>query len=293
MSFTADMVARTSASHSLHSGKRPVLFSDAYTAISLICIKELKRFTGHPLTLFVSVLLLIITVINGITGNAYLWSYNAIPGGDTFLVGLGNTFNFTAEIFMIMAAFIGVICITEERSSHSMDVLLNKPVYRRDVVIGKFLGATGFIALLIVNTLVLSLLLALFFRAPLSLSDFLLRMAGYNIALSLECWLTTGIAMLIGVLFNNIIDAIAVVITYLYVEWYFPLMSFINSLRLISSRWLCFTIISGSGEIGLFDSSMPYLNWLNVSMPYILLILLEIILVLLLGCAIFIRKDEA
>ncbi len=123
-------------------------------------------------------------------------------------------------IFTIIAIFLGATSISYERWNSSINVLLTKPLYRRDYIIGKFIGISAF--MLLFNTITLlfiGLIMILFFRGPQSDIEFIWRLAAYIIITTLACSLVIALNMLFGIISKNILMVTAASITYVFFDW--------------------------------------------------------------------------
>ncbi len=267
--------------------------------IYFIARNEFRRIVGHPLVIIISIVLLTISLLNGI-GKAHLLSTlenGMMPtmymGKDIFLIaGIQGIFYIFSLYCAIFAIFIGALSVSEERSNRSMSVLLTKPLYRRDVAIGKFLGNGVFMMIFILfNVLISSLLVMIFFREPLSMLDSIVRIFSYISVLFLECMLSLGITMLIGIIFKNLFTALIVAVTFYYLDWYSFLTNYAGNLAFLSPRYLYYKVI-GISDVNLFDTSIGYYGWLNAALPLIVLMVLEVIIIMLIDCFVFTKDEE-
>ena len=219
---------------------------------------------------------------------------DAHPGQDVFInVALNQIFYTTSLFCAVISLFVGLMSIANERNNGSLNILLSKPLFRVDLLIGKFCGVNSFLFVFIgFNILLSSLLIMIFFRAPLSTGEFLLRMGAYVTMLFLMCSLSTAISMFIGVIFKDLLQASVVAITFFFIDWYGYLTGYLGDLKYLSPRRLLITIFSGDGKASLLDSTTPFFNWISSSSPYILFILLEIILTIIFSCMVFSRSDD-
>jgi ABC-2 type transport system permease protein len=262
--------------------------------IYLVACNEFLRFIKHPLVMVISGILLVLALLNGIGGSPLLAHINDNGKGDIFVgVGLSQIMYTSALFCTTMAIFIGFMSIAYERSKGSLLTILAKPILRRDIVTGKFIGINAFILVLITaNLAACSLLIMLFYRPPVFFEDFIIRLFTSVLLLFLECSLVTGITMLIGIIIKNTLFASIVAITYLYVDWYVSPTSYVNTLSLLSPKCLLFDILLYNPQIKLLDTSMPYGDWLNVTSPYIVFLLLEIVAILAFNCIMLTRSEE-
>lgn len=269
-----------------------------FPAIYFIARNEIRNVVGHPLVIVISAILLALSILNGV-GLAHilpLYENGMMPeplmGKDIFLImGMGNISGDFSLYITILAIFIGALSIGEERSNRSLSVLLTKPLYKRDVVVGKFLGNGVFLVFFIFfNIITSSLLVMVFFREPFNILDFVIRIFSFILLLCLECMLSLGITMLAGILFKNIFVALTVAITFYYIDWYSYLTSYLGSLAVLIPSYLYFKIIN-INEVNLLDTSIGYMKWLNFALPFILFMVLELVAIMLIDCFVFARGE--
>lgn len=124
-----------------------------HIAISRIAHLEFRRAFYNPLIIIVGSFLLFNAIINGM-GSRYMFQYFEGEAFDIVTrVGLNNVFYITSIICTIAAMFLGVTSTVGDRNTNILKVVLSKPLYIRDVIIGKFLGISAFILTLVFATL--------------------------------------------------------------------------------------------------------------------------------------------
>lgn len=257
-----------------------------------VTVNEFIKLRSNPLILIMSCILFILASLNGLASPYVLSSFTT--NNDVFIrAGLGDMFYRISLLCTIVAAFLGVMSIAEDRSKSLFKVLLTKPLYKRDIVLGKFCGICLFLLMLIgISYIISSLLVMIFYGLPQSILEFILRIISLILALFLECALTAGITMMIGIIFKNLLEAVSIVATCLFIDWYGNLYGYIGNLSIISPRVLYFDIFNVNNQILLIDTSIPYMNWLNAAAPYIVLVILEITAIVILDCFMIIKTDE-
>ncbi len=262
----------------------------------LIAQNEFKKIIGHPLIFVFTGILVLIAVLNSIGFAGGLSWFEQIMEGDVFIkVGMSQIFWNLSMYCTFAAMFIGLISVAGDRTNGSMGVLLTKPLYKRDVIAGKLVGISAFIIILVSMTFIISsLLIMLFFRAPLSLMDFFIRLFTIIILLFFECSLAAGIAMLISILFKNLLDAAIIVASILYVDWYAQINVYLGDFSFISPSSLYNKIFHATPDLhfsGLMDTSIGFMAWFNAASPYIELMVLYVIVVYLVNSYVFARSD--
>lgn len=261
----------------------------------IIALNEINKIISHPLLYVIVLIVLVIAILNGLGySHIILPELDRYANQDVFLIhGMGQIFYNLSLYSTIFAVFIGVLTIGEERFNGSLSILLSKPLYRRDIVLGKFVGTSVFLLLFIlIEYLVSAFLVMVFFREPLSIQEFILRSFSNILILYFECSLTLVITMLFGILFKDLLVALIASITFLYVDWYTTLIQSFSVFKIISPHYLYLTIISGNSQGILLDTSFPYNDWLSATLPFIVLMFLEIIVFLLINCSLFSKSDE-
>jgi ABC-2 type transport system permease protein len=193
-------------------------------------------------------------------------------GTDGLLFGYGQIYYVTIFICSIMAAFLGMMAISEDRFKGTFNVLLAKPVYRRDVIVGKFLGLTGFIVLFLTIEMTLNFFVLYYhYGAPVSLTDSSIRIFAYIFILSLYLAVVVGLTILIGTMVKNILAASAIVVTYLSYEWFWSGVTGNVSTVIhfpLAPNIFAYHILTGTGirdvnHYDLFFTSAPFTGWLS------------------------------
>lgn len=262
----------------------------------IIARSEFYRTLFNPLVIVVGVILLAITSLSAAGGIGDLKSLSEIWGCDGFIIGFSQIWYNTNFICGIMAAYLGVMSLSGERSRGSLDLLLTKPLYRRDVVLGKFSGICLFMLIFLTVIMIAnSLFLLSFFGAPSSVGEFLWRITMYTIILLMDLSLVTGITMFIGIFCKDLLVAVSVVVTYLSYEWFW------NQVTAVLSYMLNFPVtpymltmkIFGMNTISLFNTNNGFLLWIGDVYPYLFLMGFLVMFVLLLNCLIYARLADA
>lgn len=267
--------------------------------VRIIAENEFKAIAANPLVILVGVIVIFMAFINGYGGyggsSRIDVSYYKV-GQDSFMQGLMQIWYNTVFICNIMAAFLGVISIAKERWTRSINVLLIKPIYKMDIVAGKFAGISVF--LLIFISLVLAfttVMLIIFFKEPLSYYELFMRLFAYIIILTGECSLVAALTMLVGSAVNNFIGSIAIVITYIYAEWISPITSLGDFSSITPGGLLVkmYNPIKTSGYITeLFNTLVPFTQWLSDAAPYLIFLLLYLTAILVINCWAFVKVDD-
>jgi len=127
------------------------------------------------------------------------------------------------------------------------------------------------------------------------MSEYIIRICSFILILYFECSLVCGIAMLVGLVFKNLLDSVAVAITLFFIDWYGQILTDRIGIlyTLVSPMRLYFYAFGSSdGRILLTDTTVPYVSWLNYASPYVILMLVEILAVLAINCFVSIKMEE-
>ncbi len=261
-------------------------------SIGWLAANEFRRQVMHPVTIAVFGLLVIIAVANGLGSIKVLPSFESWMSGDVFIsVGLSQVFFNISQYCSVAALILGLLSVAGDRR-RVLGVLLTKPVLKRDIIAGKFIGLGAFMLLLITVTyLMVSLLIALAYRSPSSLEEFALRLSALIIALFLECSLLAGIGMLIGIAFGSLKEAILVGVTYLCIEWFSNAM-FMDLLKYLSPYYVYFKIIGATDTVTVFNMAISFGDWLGQALPYAALMIVGLAVVFILNCIVIARTEE-
>jgi ABC-2 type transport system permease protein len=260
--------------------------------IGILASNEFRRQVGHPVTIAVFILLVALAVVNGLGSIQALPTFETWMAGDVFIkVGLSQELFNISQYCSVAALILGLLSIAGDRK-RTLGVLLTKPLSKWDIIAGKFLGLSAFLLLLIAITyLMVSVLIALAFRGPLSMGEFTLRVSALTLSLFLECSFLAGVGMLIGIVFGNLKEAIIVGVTYLCIEWFSNAM-FMSLLKYLSPYYVYFKILSASDGINLLDTTTAFGTWLGTALPYAALMIAGILIVFVLNCFVIARTEE-
>ncbi|WP_424359020.1 ABC transporter permease [Methanocella sp. MCL-LM] len=263
--------------------------------IILIAKNELSRLVRQPIIILLVCIVLALSAINGMSAAAFISDVNL--GHDPFLIpGLGNAFYNNSIFLSALSAFIGVMAIGGDRSTNSIRVLLTKPLYKRDVLAGKYLGMLALILMIAAFCVLFGVaMLLIFFGGPESASEAIIRICTYVLMLFLNCALTAAITMAIGVLVKNLLGTLICVGSLFFFEWQVSLhgtiLDLLGGFIYLNQRILFFTAI-GPGNINLFLTDSPYLVWLDNASQYIVAMVIALLAFMSLSFYVFCREDE-
>lgn len=266
------------------------------STVSIIARNEFYRTLFNPMVIVVGIILLSITCFNAAGGITNLRDIATNWNCDGFIFGFSQIWSYTNYICGIMAAYLGVMSISAERGSGSLGILLVKPLYRRDVILGKFIGVVLFLfAFLVTIMLANSLFLLNFYGSPASVFEFLWRISIYTLLLLLDLSLVTGIAMLIGLLFKDLLLAVSVVVTYLSYEWFWNQATAVisNLIHFPAAPYMLTMKIFGdlTGD-NLFNTNTQFSVWINNAYPYLFVMVFLAVIMLLMDCFVYSRDED-
>lgn len=257
---------------------------------------EFRRIMFHPIVIVIGLIITGFIYISN-AGGAYLFEQLSRRYlSDAFVLGFSQTWDATTLVCMTMAAFFGATSVSRERWDNSINVVLTKPLYKRDYLIGKLMGVTASLLVFIVFSLLITgLITAMYFRGPLSMSEFAWRIIVYIILLTLSCCLVAALNMFLGVLSKNMLFVVAASMTYIFAEWFWNISVYLPGYELISPvrvNGCMFGMGAGGYLLFLFDTLCPFTKWFSYAVPYIAITIIELVLVLLISIAMFSRSDN-
>jgi ABC-2 type transport system permease protein len=258
-----------------------------------IAENEFSMLARNPIVIIFGILMLVMAIINAAGFSSIVSDTNSSDHTGNLMAGISNFFwNFSA-LFAFLAMCIGITSVADERSKGSLRVLFGKPLYRRDVITGKFVGINLFMFLLIAFTLAIfiSLMITLY-AGPESIIDLSLRMLMFAVLLFINCSFTLGLVMCLGILLNKS-EALVISLAFISFEWLTNIGSLpdsLGNLQLINPGYLyVYAMYMASGK--LLNGSVPLDSWLSGSLPYIVLMVAEVILMVLVNCMLFNREE--
>jgi ABC-2 type transport system permease protein len=263
--------------------------------ILLVTSHQLQDVLREPLVILIALILIGLSIINGAASakQVHLADLQLTDPSDHFFsIGISNALYHTSILLSALSMFIGALTIAEEKADGSLRVLNTKPVYRRDVYVGKFAGLSAFLLLLtIVITMLCASTLMIFYRSPYSTEEFIIRMATFTVVIFLSCVLTLGISMLIGIWLNNLLSILIYIGTFLCLDWFFTLPRTFEMLRLLIPTSLYYTIIEGGGGRTILNTANAFPLWLDGALPFIMFMIIEIAVVFVVSSNIISRSE--
>lgn len=263
-------------------------------ALFEIARQEFIRVLFHPISLVVGLIILIIAYINGA---GYAQTLHLISSRydmyhlDPFIAGVSNLCASTSMASVIVAAFLGATAIPNDRWKNTLGVLLSKPLYRKDYILGKFIGLSGF--MLLFNAFVfssISVMILIFYGGPLSITYCLMKISSYLILLTMACMLVIAINMLFGVISKNILFVTTASLIFIFMDrlWYNE--NILGGLSILMPTNLYFKILDPTVYVP--ETPLPLSIWAQYATPYIVLLLIEMLILLLADIQIFSREDR-
>lgn len=259
-----------------------------------IAQNEISVIMKTPVVFIFGVIILILAFINAGGSSAILPDIKFLSSNEAFFyIGFGNFYWILSMLFAFFSMSIGIISIANERSNGSLRILISKPLYRRDIILGKLLGISTLLFLLIIFTLTLFVfLMVVFLGYSVPISDILLRGGTYAIVLLFSSCFTLSLIMLFSIILDKA-EALVISIAYISFEWLTqtPMMpSWLGEIQIINPMNLFIYATLKPGN-DLFALSIPYEVWLSNALPYIILLIVEVIIIVLIDCIIFNKHD--
>jgi ABC-2 type transport system permease protein len=259
-----------------------------------IASNEFSRIIKNPIVILFAGLMFLLALINAGSNSALLPRFESFMGHDAafFYVGLGNSLWTLSIFFSFLSMCLAVISISDERNG-SLRVLVSKPLYRRDVIIGKFLGLSTVLFLLMVLTVCLFVSLTMtVFSGPSSFSELILRAGSFIVLLFLNCCFTAGLVMFLGIFLNKA-ETLVVSVVFVTQECLSGtgFMATLGQLQLIDPESLYISAFQISAGNDLYTTSVSYSTWISHAIPYVSLMIIEVIFIVLISCVLF-NRDE-
>lgn len=261
-------------------------------AVWAVASNELARLVRSPIVAFTVGLLLILSIINACGSTVLLPALASNGISNTLItVGFANITYETSLIISFLALSIGVSSIADERSNKSLSLLISKPMYRRDIIIGKILGSNLFMVGLISVTLAVFVsMMMVVYPSTFSTDEFLLRLGTYFILLIINCTLTIGISLLISILVKNYLGSLIISTSFLFIGWFSHIGSIAGNLMILNPVTLYLSIFA-INRIVLYNTQIPYTTWLSSALPNIVMLTAEAIIISMICCFAFNFED--
>ena len=233
-------------------------------AIRSIAVREFSNLVRNPLVIVTVVVLCILVLVNGAGCSITLPIFKRMGYSDVFMVGVGNTFHNTSLILSFLSLCMGIISIAGERSNGSIRVLLTKPVYRRDVIAGKFLGINALILLLATFILVVCVSSVMVSYGGPESTIAILKLLTYVFLLYVFCSIMAGMMLLFGIIFKDLSVALVFSVSYLYLSWFVEAPASLQGVQMaLSPVILYMNAIMGSSYLLESFSPVSYAKWLS------------------------------
>lgn len=257
----------------------------SYVQILKISLNELIQTMVSPITAAILLFFFVFSIINAANFYSFVSMSNSvgipIDYQQAFIDAVQNLTYILTAIIMFLSINLAIISFGDERSKGTLTILSAKPVYRRDIISGKYFGINAFLILLIIFIVSIFVsLMIMFFGTPESVMDILFRLVLQSILLMMYCAVSVGITILFVMLLKNNLEAYILSIFFVIVEWlmlypfilnYFDWFSTINPSKV-------FYNILGSGP-GILNIHYPVGVWFGLAFPYVMLLIMEILAV--------------
>lgn len=252
------------------------------TTIKLLARSEFASIVRNPIVIVTTIVLCFLIVLNS-AGCSYLLPQLKLLGyTDVFTRGWSNTYVYTLLILTFLSLCIGVVSLSGERSNSSLRLLLTKPLYRTDLIVGKLVGINAFLLLINLFAGVINISsLMVSYGGPESISS-IYKIIIFVLVMFIFSSLTTGIMVFCSIILKGVLESLVFAMTYLYATWYVYVPDSLDVLRWINPVMQCkMTVNPGT--------TIP--DWINGSLPVVILMIIEVLAVSLLDCVLFNRED--
>jgi ABC-2 type transport system permease protein len=256
-------------------------------AINLIARNEFANIIRHPLVIITIVALCAIIIVNGAGSHWLLFVLKNMGIKEVFMLGVSNAFTNTSVVLSFLALCLGIISVAGERSNGSLRVLLTKPLYRRDVIVGKYLGINAVILTLATFTLMISVASIMVSYGGPESPQMILSMAFYIFLLYIFCSLMSGLMLLVSILFRDISMALILSMSFLYLVWFVDIPMSLQNVWMVSPVLQYFTVANG-----LLTPQSSFIQWFENALPWIVLMIFETIIIFLMNCFLFNREES-
>jgi ABC-2 type transport system permease protein len=271
------------------------------SAIIKIAENEFSLVARNPLVLVFVGFMALFAIINmlGVSSIPSGGNYDFYTQDERFYATVECFFYLMSMLFAFFSTCVGVVAVSDERWRGSLRVLFTKPLYRRDVIIGKFLGISAFVYVLIVVTLTVFVSLMITVEGgPSSLVWLVVKLWSFTVLLFLNASFTIGLVMVLGILLSEKAALIASVM-FLSFEWLQQMGGFtgtLNDFKILDPVWLYLTAyspVTSPSSIGNWSDvfSMQYIVWLQAAYPYVVLMIAEVVIIVLVNCMLFSREE--
>jgi ABC-2 type transport system permease protein len=254
----------------------------SWNAIRIIAKNEFSNVIRHPIVIVTVVVLSILIAINAAGCTYLLPQLKSFGFGDVFTQGWGNMFTYTLLVLSLISLCVGIVSISGERANGSLRVLLTKPLYRKDIITGKLLGINAFLLLLNLFVALVNVALIMIAYGGPSSSAELVKIGLFELAMFVFSMLTSSVMILFAIALKNLLESLVFALAYLYVTWYVFVPDSLAVLRWINPVVQCKMIVTPLVTLS---------TWTNVSLPILVLMILELLAVFLADSALFNNEE--
>lgn len=262
----------------------------------IVAKNEFSLVARNPVVVLFMGIMFIMAVLNALGASGFLSNGVVITDyAGAILSEFQNIISSTSGLFLLLTICLGIVSFADERSKGVLYVMLSKPLYRRDLVIGKFAGIATFILLMITVTLVLfTTFLVSVYNNTGSVLELTVRMALLIFLLFMYCCFTLGLITLFSLRFSKGAALIASLAYFSY-DAYGGSISitdpWLGILRQLDPNQLFYDTLLGMNGSGLLDTTISLGAWLNYSWPYIVLLVIFVTAIILIDIVVFNREE--
>lgn len=190
-------------------------------ALLVVARNEFSMVARNPIIVLFMGIMVVYILVNDLGVIGTIRGYDLpIDYARAILSDVGFVNPFMGGFFVLLTLCLGVVSIADERSKASLGVMLAKPLYRRDLILGKLTGIAAFLLLLMTITFVffVSSLIVVYGNMG-SMMEVFIRMSLFIFLLFAYCCFTLGVVALFSILFSKGAALVASLAYFCY-EWY-------------------------------------------------------------------------
>ncbi len=124
-------------------------------SILTICRKELSDHLGSRRYLLLFALIVVLSILSAYTGASYIRDNPDVSFTNIFSGSMDNSFSFIYLMVLfgpIIGLALGFDAINREKTRGSLSVILSQPIFRDNIITGKFLAGVAALSLLALST---------------------------------------------------------------------------------------------------------------------------------------------
>ncbi len=251
---------------------------------------EFVRVFLHPLTPLIILLVSVSAILNVFVG--VTTDLDIAPGDYSLYYSLSQIFNVTSKYIGFIAVFTGVMSLAEERKNHSINIILSKPLFRKDLIAGKLLGLNCYLLTVIAFSILFTgLALVLFYFRPTDSLDYVAKIAIYVLIAFVYASLNIAIALLISIIFKDLLICVSMAMAYIFIEDYvgwWRISPFLDNF----SPVIAMSNLHFNKAANLQNTTTTASQWISANATNLCFMIAATVLISLIAMAVFTRSDN-